>query len=232
MYVSAIVLAAGRGERFKSSIPKSLAVIKSKPALIYSLKTFQRLPCIKEIIVVVNALNKSGVAGKIRKFGIDKVSRLVLGGRRRQDSVANALKAVSVRADLILIHDAVRPFIAKDRVCAAIRAARLGGAAIVGVPVKPTIKSVKVSRCQGVKVEKTLERNKLWEIQTPQVFKRDLIIKAYKKFGKIDVTDDAMLVEKLGAQVKVILGSYENIKITTPEDLILAQAIARKWKTA
>jgi 2-C-methyl-D-erythritol 4-phosphate cytidylyltransferase len=101
----------------------------------------------------------------------------------------------------------------------------------VGVPIKATIKSVKVSRCQGVKekfiVEKTLNRDNLWEIQTPQVFKKDLIKQAYKKFANIDATDDAFLVEKLGKPVKVVKGSYFNLKITTPEDLVLAEAIAK-----
>jgi 2-C-methyl-D-erythritol 4-phosphate cytidylyltransferase len=142
--------------------------------------------------------------------------------------VANGLKAIGPQADLILIHDAARPFITKGLVSSVIKEARKAGAAIAAVPVKATIKKVK----NGSVVEKTLDRGKLWEIQTPQVFKKDLILKAYKKFKRIPATDDAMLVERLGAKVSVVLGSYSNIKITTPEDLIIAKGIAGSWKPA
>ena len=122
-----------------------------------------------------------------------------------------------------MIHDAARPFIDKDTVTAVIKTAQNTGAAIVGVPVKATIKKL----TGKFVVKATIEREGLWEIQTPQVFKKRLILNAYKKFGNADVTDDAMLVEKLGQRVSVVLGSYNNIKVTTPEDLILAQAIAK-----
>ncbi len=230
MYVTAVVLAAGKGLRLKSKISKPLIKIDSKPLIIYSLNTLSKHPYIKDIIVVANRRNLQDIRNKIKQYRIDKIKDVVLGGQVRLASVVNGLRAIDNHTDLVLIHDGVRPFIDRDMVSSVIKTAKSSGAAIAGVPVKATIKSVKVSKCQSVKeniVEKTLDRSKLWEIQTPQVFRKDLILKAYDKFGDIDVTDDAMLVEKLGAKVSVVLGTYNNIKITTPEDLIIAQAIAK-----
>jgi 2-C-methyl-D-erythritol 4-phosphate cytidylyltransferase len=143
---------------------------------------------------------------------------------------------IDSRTDLVLIHDAVRPFICREDVSKVIRVAERYGAAILGVPVKATIKKATClapaspagrQATSEVIVEKTLDRNRLWEVQTPQVFRTDIILKAYEKFGNIDATDDAFLAEKLGITVRVVMGSYFNIKITTPEDLIIAQAISK-----
>jgi len=235
MRLTAILLAAGRGLRFGSKIPKPLAKACAKPIIIYSLEVLSKHPLVKDIIVVVNNKNAKGVISKIRQYHINKVKRIVQGGLRRQDSVLNALSVIDGKTDLILIHDAARPFIYSDTITSAIEEAKCHGAAIVGVPVKATIKKVVTrSPCQEVTrktiVKETLDRSGLWEIQTPQVFRKDLILKAYKKLGKRTVaTDDAMLVEKLGARVSVVLGSYDNIKITTPEDLVLAEAIAKRY---
>jgi 2-C-methyl-D-erythritol 4-phosphate cytidylyltransferase len=166
----------------------------------------------------------------MKKYRIDKISKIVEGGRRRQDSVLKGVEALDSRTDLVLIHDAVRPFITKEMVFSVIREGQRTGAAVVGVPVKATIKEVKTQKPKRKTkpiVKETLNRNNLWEIQTPQVFKKELLLKAYKRFGNVSVTDDAMLVEKLGAKVSVVLGSYKNIKITTPEDLVIARAILK-----
>lgn len=230
MYVTAIVLAAGKSLRLKSRIPKPLIKINSKPAIIYCLDTFNRHPYIKDIIVVANSKNIKSLFNKIKQYHITKIKEIVLGGRLRQGSVANGLRAINNHTGLVLIHDAARPFINKGIISSAIGAARAYGAAIAAVPVKATIKEVRSSGF-GVRgssiVKKTLDRKNLWEVQTPQVFKKDLILKAYKKFGNIEVTDDAALVEKLGVKVNVVMGSDFNIKITTPEDLVLAEAIAK-----
>lgn len=220
-YVTAIVLAAGRGLRFESRTPKPLLKINSHSVIIYCLNTLSRHPYVKDIILVVNAKNLKEIIAKIGQYRIPKISGVVLGGRARQDSVRQGLKVMDRRTDLILIHDGVRPFIDPDTISSLIKEAERYGAAISGVPVKATIKKIK-----NVFVEKTLDRDNLWEIQTPQVFKKELILKAYDRFGNQPVTDDASLVEKLGAKVKIVKGSYFNIKITTPEDLILAEAIA------
>ncbi len=226
MYVSAILLAAGRGIRFNPRVSKTLIKINSKPLIVYSLITLSKHPYIRDIIVVVNALNKKGIAKAIRDYAIKKVKAIVLGGKERQDSVQMGLKAADRHTDLVLIHDAVRPFIDKSIVSSAITEAKRSGAAITGVPVKATIKEAGSNYI----VARTLNRNKLWEIQTPQVFKRNLILGAYKKYAKLPATDDSMLVEKLGVKVKVVEGSYFNIKITTPEDLVIAEAIQRSFK--
>ena len=235
MHVAAVVLAAGKGLRFSSArfkVPKPLVAIRGRPLIIYSLETLSRHPGIKDIILVVNPKNSGGIAEKARKYRIGKIKKLVFGGHRRQDSVANGLKHVNPKAGLVLIHDGVRPFINKEIVSSVIKEARKSGAAITGVPVKGTIKEVARSGSHQVTsnfiVKKTLNRDALWEAQTPQVFRKDLILKAYKRFGREEVTDDASLVEKLGAKVSVVLGSYNNIKITTPEDLVIAKAIAKK----
>jgi len=246
MHLTAIVLAAGRGLRFsrsgKSQVSKLLAEVKSKPIIIHSLRRFSECPLTREIIVVVNNRNSRAIISKIRQYRIGKISRIVGGGRRRQDSVYCGLRLMDKRTDLVLIHDAARPFIDKKTIISVVREAERSGAAIVGVPVKATIKTV-VRPLRGGSaslrsrsslvarrniVKRTLNREDLYEIQTPQVFRKDLILQAYKKFNhKIDATDDAMLVEKLGAKVSVVLGSYRNIKITTPDDLAVAESISK-----
>lgn len=231
MYVSAIVLAAGKGLRLNPKIPKPLIKINSKPVIIYSLNTLSKHPAVKDIIVVVNALNQKDIVNKIRQYAITKVRQIVLGGKERQDSVRNGLKAMDSSTDLVLIHDAVRPFISREGISSVIKEAQNCGAAILGVPVAATIKEVHSSKFMvhsKFKVKKTLNRENLWEIQTPQVFRKDLILEAYKRFGDREVTDDAALVEKLGAKVKLVRGSYFNLKITTPEDLVIAEAIVKR----
>jgi 2-C-methyl-D-erythritol 4-phosphate cytidylyltransferase len=230
MYVSAIVAGAGKGVRLGSKTPKALSRLNARPLIIYSLQALQKHPLIKEIVVVVNPDFRKTAVSRIKKYRITKVTRVVNGGSRRQDSVYQGLEATDARADLVLIHDACRPFVDKKMISGTIKEAKTSGAAIAAVPVKATIKSVVRIPSSVVRkfvVEKTLSREGLWEIQTPQVFKKELILKAYKKFGKHDVTDDAMLVEKLGRKVGVVFGSYDNIKITTPEDLIFAKAILK-----
>lgn len=236
MYVSAIVLAAGKGVRFNSRIPKPLVEIDSQPLVIYCLKILSAHPQIKEIIIVTNPLTRGPILKKIGQYGILKVKEVVLGGIRRQDSVNNGLKAVNNSAGLVLIHDGVRPFLNKKMISSVIAEAGRCGAAIAGVPVKATIKKINSRKSKSPKkeeviVEKTVNRDNLWEIQTPQVFKKELIVKAYKKFSGKEVTDDAMLVEKLGINVMVVMGSYINIKVTTPEDLVMAEAILKSRKS-
>jgi len=226
MMVSAILLAAGASKRLGAKVSKPLVKICSKPAIIYSLLTLSRQDRIDEIIVVVNKNNKFQIIKSIKQFGIKKIKAIVEGGLRRQDSVRSGLARISDKSSLVLIHDSARPFITRDLIAGVIKKAEKTGAAILGVPVKATIKSAG----SHLAVDKTLDRRKLWEIQTPQVFARDLICEAYKKFGDSLVTHDASLVEKTKARVSIVMGSYANIKITTVEDLDLAESIARKHK--
>ncbi len=175
MHVTAIVLAAGKGLRLKSKISKPLIKVDYKPLIIYSLNTLSKHPYIKDNIVVGNRRNLQDIRDKIRQYHINKIKDVVLGGRLRKISVFNGLRATDKQARMVLIHDAGRPFIDKETVSAVIKAARRWGAAIVGVPVKATIKKV-ASHDGGVRrVKETIDRSSLWEIQTPQVCKRDLI---------------------------------------------------------
>ncbi|MFH1441330.1 MAG: 2-C-methyl-D-erythritol 4-phosphate cytidylyltransferase [Candidatus Omnitrophota bacterium] len=233
MYITAIVLAAGKGLRIKSKISKPLIKIDSKPVIAYSLGILNKHPLIKDIIVVTNTSNAAGIKQIKQKYRISKIKAFVLGGRQRKDSVYNGLSVVNLKSDFILIHDSARPFINSRCVSKVIEQAKTTGAAILGVPVKATIKQVHRSSSivhRRFIVKKTLDRSNLWEIQTPQVFRKDLILEAYKKFGDLEATDDAFLIEKLGVKVQVVMGSYDNIKITTQEDLVLVEALAKNLK--
>ncbi len=228
--VSVILLAAGKSLRFKSIISKPLAKINSQAVISYSLKVLNSCPQVKDIIVVANDSNLKALSDEIKSLDIRKIVKIVRGGKRRQDSVLNGILAAEDKTDMVLIHDSARPFITQKMIFLVLKEANKTQAVIVGVPVKPTIKEVQGAggRGQGaIFVKRTLDREKLWEIQTPQVFKKSLILRAYKESGDINVTDDASLVERLGIKVKLVMGSYFNIKITTPEDLILAEAIAK-----
>jgi len=230
MKVEAIVPAAGLGLRLEASLPKPLVKIAERPILIHTLCALSESRSIRRIILAVNKGYLDKFREVLKRFPVKKRIELVLGGASRRESVENCLKTIDSAANIILVHDAVRPFVSKDLIDRLLKEAKVSPAVICGVPVKATIKSV---RChlsgirKGYLVEKTLERESLWEIQTPQVFRRELLLEAYKKYRNGVVTDDASLVERLGVQVKVIYGSYFNIKITTPEDLLFAQAILK-----
>lgn len=222
MKVSAIVPAAGLGLRFKSNIAKPLALINGEPIIIHTLKILSCHPLINEIILVFNSKDIPRVKELIEQKGIKKIVDIVKGGATRKDSVKNGLESL-VDADFVLIHDGVRPFIEDKIITNVIIAALESDAAIVGIPVKSTIKRAKKD---NLEVDCTLSRDQVWEIQTPQVFRSDLIKRAYDNIEEKDVPDDASLVERLGHRVVLIEGSSFNIKITTPEDLLLAQAIS------
>ena len=224
-------MAAGRGSRFKLKTTKILAPLASRPLFVHCLRALEAHPAIKEIILVTSPENLKKVSAAVKKCRLQKVARVIKGGRRRQDSVYQGLKATSLGSDLILIHDAARPFLNKEIISRAVGLAQRTGSAVAAVPVRGTIKTVKGqrSKVKGQRiVAKTLERRLLWEAQTPQVFKRDLILTAFRRFVRSNVTDDAALVEKLGKRVSIVMGADSNIKITTQEDLIIAEAIAKQ----
>lgn len=234
MFVSAIIVAAGKSKRFKSGSSKVILNLNSKPVIAYSLDILNAHPRIKEIIVVSNPENIKKLRRIIKMRKICKTVKFVLGGKERKDSAAAGLKSINPKAEFVLIHDAARPFITSGLVSLLIKEAQKSKAVIVGVPVKATVKRIagKGKREEGYGkqeaskfVKETIDRRNLWEVQTPQVFEKDLILEAYRKFGGENVTDDASLVEKLGKPVKIILGSALNIKITTPEDMAIGKAI-------
>jgi 2-C-methyl-D-erythritol 4-phosphate cytidylyltransferase len=223
MFVSAIVLAAGRGKRFGSTIPKPFVKLGGARIIEYSLKTLGTLKCVRQFIIAVSPDGRSFIRGAVKRLGLVN-AHIVPGGKRRQDSVRNCLRALDSRAEIVLIHDGVRPFARKATVSAVIRQAVSSGAAIAAVPVKATIKKISGSRS----VKETLKRDDLWEAQTPQAFRKDLIVRAYCASGRSVVTDDASLVEKLGHPVSVVMGEYANIKMTTPEDMVIARALLKR----
>ncbi|MCD5390542.1 2-C-methyl-D-erythritol 4-phosphate cytidylyltransferase [candidate division NPL-UPA2 bacterium] len=227
MKVTAIVPAAGRGMRMREDISKQYLPLAGKPILAHTLLAIEHCPAIDEIIL---AVRESDIAycqeEVVKKFTLKKVKEIIAGGERRQDSVYQALKRMGPNCDLVLIHDSVRPFITEEIILRTIKETKLHGAVATAVPLTDTIKQGD----GGGFVKKTLSRDELWSIQTPQGFKYSLIQKACSQAHEDGFygTDDAGLVERIGHPVKMIEGSPENIKITTPEDLIIAEAILRE----
>jgi len=225
--VSVIVPAAGKSTRMKED--KLWMPLDGAPLLSYPLYVFERSAVVTEVILAVSPEKKGFAEEEIpRRLGLRKVKKVVAGGARRQDSVENGLKAVSASAGIVLVHDGARPFVTPEIIEACAQGALRFGACVVGVPVKATLKEC---GAEGF-VERTPARDRMWEIQTPQGFQTAVLAEAYEKAKKsgIEATDDASLVEAAGRSVKVILGNYENIKVTTPEDLLLAELILRKQK--
>lgn len=221
MYVSAVIAAGGKGKRMNSVKSKQYLPVKGFPILYYTLTVFETLREIDEIILVVGEQDLDFVRKDIILKYKFKKTRLIEGGLERQDSVYNGLRSCSPQTDIVVIHDGVRPFITHGIILESIEAAKLYKAAGVAVPVKDTIKIVE----DGF-IKATPDRRKLYAIQTPQTFMYEVILKAHEIARKEGFygTDDAVLVERLGYKVKIIDGSYENIKITTPEDIIIAEA--------
>jgi 2-C-methyl-D-erythritol 4-phosphate cytidylyltransferase len=203
-------------------VDKMFAPINGRPALARVLDTFQRCKKIDQIVVVMGAENIETCRRLVKAEGWSKVTDIVIGGKRRQDSVAEGLKRVE-DTEWVVIHDGARPLVTADLIERGLAAAKETGAAVAAVPVTDTIKEVLDKEI----VSRTLSRENLRAVQTPQVFRNDIIQKAYKNFVG-DVTDDAALVERAGYKVKLYLGSYANIKITTPDDLAVAEALVKK----
>ena len=221
-YISAIVVAGGSGSRMGTSTKKQNLKIKDKEILVYTVECFQNMPEIQEIVVVTGKEDITYVEKLLKDtYKLNKVSYIVAGGKERQDSVYNGIQAADEKSDYLVIHDGARPLITKEVVRAGLDMAYDHRASIIAVPVKDTIKLVS----KDGKVEDTPDRSSLWSVQTPQIFEKELIIHAheYAKEHGLSVTDDSMLVEAIGVPVYIVEGEYTNIKITTPEDLIIAE---------
>jgi 2-C-methyl-D-erythritol 4-phosphate cytidylyltransferase/2-C-methyl-D-erythritol 2,4-cyclodiphosphate synthase len=221
--VTAIVAAAGSGRRMGREVNKVFLPLAGRAILARSAAAMAACPEVDSLVVVVAPGEEARAEGLLAPLNLIKPWRVVAGGAERQLSVANALAAVPADADLILIHDGARPLVDAATVGAAIAAARECGAAGVAVPVKDTIKAVDDSGC----ISATPDRRTLWAIQTPQAFAAGLLRRAYAQAAADGVlaTDDAALVERLGHKVRIVPGSYANIKITTPEDMTVARAL-------
>lgn len=224
MTYQVILPAAGQGKRMGAGKNKLLLELNGLPVLIHTLRVFEQDEDCSGIILAIHPQDEMEFQALLTSYNVSKVIRLVPGGKERQDSIYNALN--SVESDgIILVHDAARPFIQKEHIHRLTEMAAETGAAILGVPAKDTIKKVQ----DGVVVE-TVERSSLWAVQTPQAFRISLLTEAYKKAEKDHFlgTDDASLVERLHYPVAIVEGDYDNIKLTTPEDLYFAEAILKK----
>ena len=226
MYCSVVIVAGGKGTRMGSTINKQYLELNGKAVLAHTINQFEQCHKIDEIIVVTGEDEVDYCTKQIWiKYGFLKIKSIVPGGKRRQDSVYNGLLGVSPKTQVVLIHDGARPLIKEEQIKASIEGAMEVGACVVGVPVKDTIKICD----QNQLIIQTPSRDTLWAVQTPQTFQYDRILKAYEEAIKNDLqaTDDAMMVEAIGYPVKMIHGRYDNIKITTPEDLVIARGMIR-----
>ena len=195
-----------------------------RPILAHTIGVFDRSVVIDAIFVIVGETDFDACRSVvIEPYGFQKVGGLVPGGETRQDSVFNGLKALPHDTDFVIVHDGVRPFVTDEIIFTCLEAAADCGAAVTAVPVKDTIKITDRDEF----VVDTPDRSQLWAVQTPQVFRRDVLIEAHQhaRREQIQLTDDAALVEQLGLKVKCVMGSYSNLKITTPEDLVVAEAL-------
>jgi 2-C-methyl-D-erythritol 4-phosphate cytidylyltransferase len=229
MRTVAVILAGGTGKRMGSPTNKQLLHLENKPIIVHTLQVFQECHPIDGIYLVVNQKDLPIIQEEILEaYRFSKLVKLVIGGRLRQDSVRNGLEAIDNSCNIVVIHDGVRPFMTPSFVEKSISLMEMYDAVIPAIPVKDTIKVVSK---EGY-VMKTLERDALWHVQTPQTFKYELILKAYRNgmSKKFYGHDDASFLESLGIKVKVIEGSPYNIKITTPEDLVMAQGMLSQLK--
>jgi 2-C-methyl-D-erythritol 4-phosphate cytidylyltransferase len=223
--VGVIIPAAGKGTRLGGVVSKQFMELKGRPIIAHVLERFQQCDEIDAMVVAVEPAYREKLIQIISEYRLTKLIRITDGGTERQDSVRNCLPVLKENSvDIVMVHDAVRPFIAQSTIKAVIKAAGITGAAITGVRVKDTIKAADEKRI----IRETPEREKLWIAQTPQAFTLDLLMKAFEKSFKEKFigTDDSSLVERLGVEVTIVEGDYRNIKITSPEDLQIAESIA------
>ena len=225
LFAGAVIVAAGKGTRMNLDISKQLVKIRGRPVIAWTLQAFEDCGAVDEVVLVANesemALYRKEIIGR---YGFYKVKAIAAGGAERQDSVFNGLSELSAECGIVLIHDGARPFIDGRTIIESVDAAYEYGASCVAVPMKDTVKAADK---EGF-VAETLDRGILWSIQTPQAFRRDIISSAFARARNegFKGTDDAVLAERLGCKPKLVMGSYENIKITTREDLLFAEAIA------
>ncbi|MBZ4688254.1 MAG: 2-C-methyl-D-erythritol 4-phosphate cytidylyltransferase [Clostridia bacterium] len=221
---ASIVVAGGKGSRMGTKVKKQYLDLQGMPILAHTLSVFETAKDISHIVLVVPEEDIEFCRENIKhKYDFTKISQIVAGGKTRGESVFNGLRKTFQEDELVAVHDGARPLLNAAVLTKGIAAAGEYGASVVAVRVKDTIKRAGNDNF----VRDTLPREELWAVQTPQVFKRDLLLKCYRKaFAEgVKGTDDASIVEYYGHQVKIVEGEYENIKVTTPEDLVLANAI-------
>ena len=232
---TAIIVAAGTGSRMGVQVmPKQFLPVGGMPILAHTLKRFDSATVVDHIVLVIRPEDRERCETLIAEHGIAKAITIVDGGKERQDSVLRGLRAAPPQTEIVLIHDAVRMFVTEEMLHESIDAARHIGASVVAVPAKDTIKEA-VDSANGAHnrwplVAKTYNRRLLWQIQTPQTFQYQLILDCYERAiaEGFDATDDAMMAEYSGHPVALVTGSYRNIKITTPDDLLMAEAFLQR----
>ncbi|WP_338450500.1 2-C-methyl-D-erythritol 4-phosphate cytidylyltransferase [Niallia oryzisoli] len=224
MLYQVVIPAAGQGKRMGAGKNKLLLKLDGVPILIHTLKVFEDDESCSGVILAVNEEDEKEFNSLLSEYSIAKVIGIVPGGAERQYSIYNGIKALRENG-IVLVHDGARPFIEKGQIHSLVTAAEQHGASILAVPVKDTVKKVK-----DHKVIETVERSSLWAVQTPQAFRMPLLLKAYELAEEEGFlgTDDASLVERMGHDVMIVEGNYDNIKLTTPEDLFFAETIIRK----
>ena len=222
MNTSAIIVAAGSGVRLGKSEPKAFVQIGGRTMLSYSLRVVASITAIKELVIAVPDGFESATRAEVTAASVRIPVKITRGGAERQDSVRIALALTSSESDLIVIHDAARPIATAKMFEACLEAASRAGGAIAAIPLADTLKRVVDSA-----ITETIARAELWQAQTPQTFRRDLLVAAHRRAvdERVVATDDADLVERIGTRVEVVEGSTANIKITTPSDLAIAEAI-------
>jgi 2-C-methyl-D-erythritol 4-phosphate cytidylyltransferase / 2-C-methyl-D-erythritol 2,4-cyclodiphosphate synthase len=234
MRVTAIIAAGGRGARFGADEPKQLLTVGGRPMLERSVTAFLEHPAIDEVVVALPPLLADDPPAYLRRE--TKPLRIVAGGARRQDSVVNAFRVAAPESGVIVIHDAARPFASADLIARTIAAAAESGASLAAVQARDTVKRASGPAAEGHyrSVVETLTRESIFLAQTPQAFRRE-VLQAALAIGEregIDATDEAALAERAGHQVRLVEGEYANIKITTPDDMVIAEAIAEGLRPA
>jgi 2-C-methyl-D-erythritol 4-phosphate cytidylyltransferase len=229
MRVVALIPAAGQGKRMGGEIPKAFLPLGLFPILAYTLQTFEASPQVDEVLPLVPPGEGVTRAEEIvRRSRLKKVIRILPGGEERQESVYLGLKSIQGKAGWVIIHDGARPFVPPELIERTLAAARQGKAAVAALPAQETVKEVSPVK----EILSTMDRRRLWLVQTPQSFEFDLIFRAHREARKEGFlgTDDSSLVERLGISVRVVEGSRFNFKITTPDDLILGEALLKHLK--
>lgn len=227
--VFAIVPAAGSGKRLAGTVKKQFLLLRDKPIIVHTLQRFEHCPDVDEIAVAVPEQSIAEMESLVSHYRLHKVSLVTVGGEKRQDSVYNILRRFTFKpSDIVLVHDGVRPFIESKRISQLIRICKDHEAAVLAVQPKDTIRRSR----GGEYFDQTLDRNALWLVQTPQAFRASVLMKAFKeaRHDRFYGTDEAGLVERIGARVRIVEGSYDNIKITTQEDVDLGRLIHERWR--
>jgi 2-C-methyl-D-erythritol 4-phosphate cytidylyltransferase len=226
--VFAIIPAAGSGSRIGGEIKKQFLPLKGKPIIVHTLQQFEHCSEIDEVAMAIPESSMSDMEAIVARYRLHKVNKIMMGGKKRQDSVNNVLDRLTLKdSDIVLVHDGVRPFIETKRIAHLLKVCKEYDAAVLAIQPKDTIRR----STGGGFFDQTLDRTALWLVQTPQAFRAKLLVKAFKKArkDKFYSTDEAALVERLGVKVRIVEGNYDNIKITTPEDLDLGALILDRW---